>query len=73
LSDPPAVESVEQRSCDGPNGPVSLRIYRPTGSPNERLPGLVFYHGGGWVLGSLDGVDASAGRFARRLNLLLFQ
>mgnify|MGYP003324627254 CR=1 FL=1 len=26
LSDPPAVESVEQRSCDGPNGPVSLRI-----------------------------------------------
>ena len=57
LSDPPAVESVEQRSCDGPNGPVSLRIYRPTGSPNERLPSLVFYHGGGWVLGSLDGVD----------------
>ena len=57
LSDPPAVESVEQRSCDGPNGPVSLRIYRPTGSPNERMPCLVFYHGGGWVLGSLDGVD----------------
>ena len=57
LSDPPAVESVEQRSCDGPNGPVSLRIYRPTRSPNERMPCLVFYHGGGWVLGSLDGVD----------------
>ena len=72
LSDPPAVESVEQRSCDGPNGPVSLRIYRPTRSPNERMPCLVFYHGGGWVLGSLDGWMASAGRFAMRLNLCDF-
>ena len=57
LSAPPAVESVEQRSCDGPNGSVPLRIYRPTGGPKEGLPGLVFFHGGGWVLGSLDGVD----------------
>ena len=57
LSDPPAVESVEQRSCDGPNGPVPLRIYRPMGGPKEGLSGLVFFHGGGWVLGSLDGVD----------------
>ena len=57
LSDPPAVGSVEQRSCNGPNGSISLRIYRPTGSLKERFPGLVFYHGGGWVLGSLDGVD----------------
>ena len=40
LSDPPAVESVEQRSCDGPNGPVPLRIYRPMGGPKEGLPGL---------------------------------
>ena len=57
LSSPPAVESVEQRSCDGPNGPVPLRIYRPMGGPKKGLPGLVFFHGGGWVLGSLDGVD----------------
>ena len=42
LSDPPAVESVEQRSCDGPNRPVPLRIYCPTGSPKKVLPGLVF-------------------------------
>ena len=57
LSDPPAVESVEQRSSDGPNGPVPLRIYHPTGNLKEELPGLVFCHGGGWVFGNLDGVD----------------
>ena len=71
LSDPPAVESVEQRSCDGPNGPVSLRIYRPTGSPNERLPSLVFYHGGGWVLGSLDGVDGLCRTLCQEAQLVV--
>ena len=71
LSDPPAVESVEQRSCDGPNGPVSLRIYRPTGSPNERMPCLVFYHGGGWVLGSLDGVDGLCRTLCQEAQLVV--
>ena len=71
LSDPPAVESVEQRSCDGPNGPVSLRIYRPTGSPNESLPSLVFYHGGGWVLGSLDGVDGLCRTLCQEAQLVV--
>ena len=71
LSDPPAVESVEQRSCDGPNGPVSLRIYRPTRSPNERMPCLVFYHGGGWVLGSLDGVDGLCRTLCQEAQLVV--
>ena len=71
LSDPPAVESVEQRSSDGPNGPVPLRIYHPTGSPKEGLPGLVFYHGGGWVLGSLDGVDGLCRSLCQEAQLVV--
>lgn len=36
-------------------GVPPLAVFRPLGADeNELLPGLVFYHGGGWVLGGLD-------------------
>jgi acetyl esterase len=35
----------------GPTGPVSIRIVRPKGI-KEDLPGIVYIHGGGWVLGN---------------------
>jgi len=39
--------------------PLRARLYRPRGGPPTPLPALVFYHGGGFVLGSLDSHDAS--------------
>ena len=40
------------------SGPIALRAYRPHGSkPEERLPALVYFHGGGWVIGDLDTHD----------------
>lgn len=50
------VSSVEDRVVVGPNGDVPVRLYRPElkGSP----PVLVYFHGGGWVLGSLETHDA---------------
>ena len=42
---------VENRVLDG----VPVRIYWPSNEPE--LPVLVFYHGGGWVLGTLDQMD----------------
>ena len=39
-------------------GPVALRYYRPLGAkPEEPLPALVYFHGGGWVIGDLDTHD----------------
>ncbi len=39
-------------------GPVALRAYRPAGTkPEETLPALVYFHGGGWVIGDLDTHD----------------
>jgi acetyl esterase len=35
----------------GPTGEVSVRIYRPTGVKGP-LPVVMYFHGGGWVLGS---------------------
>lgn len=56
--DPPAVESVQLRIAPAPGGPVPVRHYRPAGARrDEALPALVYYHGGGWVIGDLDTHD----------------
>ena len=59
----PDVGSVRDLRCDGPNGPIPLRLYRPLGragttaSDAAALPVLVYYHGGGWTIGDLDTHD----------------
>jgi len=51
-----AVGSVTERSVPGPEGEVPTRIYTPTGDGPH--PELVFFHGGGWMLGGLETHDA---------------
>ncbi|HVP09339.1 MAG TPA: alpha/beta hydrolase [Burkholderiales bacterium] len=56
--DPPAVESVQLLMAPGKAGPVPIRGYRPKGAgKDEVLPALVYFHGGGWVIGDLDTHD----------------
>jgi acetyl esterase len=56
--EPPPMGSVQDLCCDGPHGPIPLRLYRPAGSlPVDPLPVLVYYHGGGWTIGDLDTHD----------------
>ncbi|MFC4408429.1 alpha/beta hydrolase [Haloarchaeobius iranensis] len=50
------VGAVEDRAIPGPDGDVPVRIYRPeTEGPQ---PTVVFFHGGGFVIGTLDTHDA---------------
>ena len=49
------VADVDERRIPGPAGEIRIRIYR-TDSKVE-LPVLVYFHGGGWVVGSLDSHD----------------
>jgi acetyl esterase len=51
----------EDQSIDGPLGAIPIRIYRPGGSD---LPVLVYYHGGGWVIGSIESHDGLCGQLA---------
>jgi len=48
----------EDRSVPGPSGPIPIRIYRPIGDEPatlpQPLPVVVFFHGGGWVIGSIE-------------------
>lgn len=56
--EPPAVAAVQALEARGPAGPIPLRSYRPAGSAAaDVLPVLVYYHGGGWVIGDLDTHD----------------
>lgn len=48
------VASIVDRSINGPNGPLAVRIYRGVDAPNQGGPALLYLHGGGWVIGNLD-------------------
>ena len=51
-----AVAKVENRSIAGPAGnSIGLRIYTPNG--RGPFPLLVYFHGGGWVIGDLNTHD----------------
>ena len=56
--DPPPVGTVRDLAAPGPHGPIPLRLYRPAGVAEAAvLPLLVYFHGGGWVIGDLDTHD----------------
>lgn len=50
------VAKVENRTIPGPAGEIPVRIYTPEG--DGPFPILVFFHGGGWVICTLDTHDA---------------
>lgn len=63
------VGHVEDVAIESDGQTLALRIYRPSGaSPDKPLPVLLFFHGGGWVLGSLDSHDGLARRLCRLSN-----
>ena len=55
MAPPAAVAKVDERRIAGPGGPLRLRVYRPLGT--GPFPLLVFFHGSGFVLCSLDTHD----------------
>jgi acetyl esterase len=58
------VASLEDRRISGPNGPIAVRIYRGVGAPAENGPGLLYLHGGGWVIGNPESHDEICRWFA---------
>ncbi|QZP38511.1 alpha/beta hydrolase [Halobaculum magnesiiphilum] len=63
------VASTLDLAIDGPAGDrLPLRVYRPEGRP---APTLVFFHGGGWCLGTLDSADDLARRLCRRVGAVV--
>jgi len=63
------IYSVADRTIPGPAGALVVRIYRPSAAVN--LPVLVWFHGGGWVLGSLDNGDFPCRQLANDANCVV--
>jgi acetyl esterase len=57
-----SVENVQDITIDGPGSPLMVRIYTPLGTERP-VPTIVFFHGGGFVLGSINTHD----KYARKI------
>ena len=69
---PEDVFRTEDRWIEGPGGDIPLRIYTPRQpGAGELLPMLVFYHGGGFVIGSLDSYDSLCRAIANRADCIV--
>ncbi|TFH50012.1 MAG: alpha/beta hydrolase [Lysobacterales bacterium] len=55
--DPPPVAEVSDQTIAGPGGGIALRIYRPRAASAGQLGALLYFHGGGFVIGNLDTHD----------------
>lgn len=52
------IGKTENREAEGPAGPIPIRVYTPVAAGGDALPGIVFFHGGGFVIGNIDTHDA---------------
>ena len=62
--EPEPVDDVTTRMIPGPDGDITVRIYRNSGADPQ--PVLVWYHGGGWVIGDLESADPTSRKLANR-------
>jgi len=71
--DPPELKSVEPLSIPSPPGSIPARIYTPKKirQAGGLAPGLVFFHGGGWVIGDLDTHDVVCRKVADEGELIV--
>jgi acetyl esterase/lipase len=64
----PGVTHVD-RMVAGAAGQIPARVYTPTG--NGPFPVIVYYHGGGWVIGSKEVYDGGARGLAKMANAVV--
>jgi acetyl esterase len=68
-ADRPALWAVYNHEIPGPGGPIRVRLYDP--GIERPAPCLIYLHGGGWVIGSLDTHDGACRRLAQAGNFLV--
>jgi acetyl esterase len=66
---PEPLATVEERRIPGPAGEIPLRIYTPDARAPRPL--LVFFHGGGWVIGNFDTHDAVCRHLAKQSGAIV--
>ena len=71
--EPPELESAKPLSIAAPHGAIPARIYTPKKlrKTDGLAPCLVFYHGGGWVIGDIDSHDVVCRKLAHEGELIV--
>jgi len=71
--EPPELERVAPLSIPAPHGAIPARIYTPRTlrKANGLAPCLVFFHGGGWVIGDLESHDVVCQKLAHEGELIV--
>ncbi|HEY9455007.1 MAG TPA: alpha/beta hydrolase [Bradyrhizobium sp.] len=71
--EPPELESDKPLSIPAPHGVLPARIYTPKKlrKPSGLAPCLVFFHGGGWVIGNLDSHDVVCRKLAHEGEMIV--
>ena len=69
LGEPEAVAAVADRTLPGPVGEIPVRVYTPERAAT--LPVLVYFHGGGWVIGDIETHDGLCRSLARSSGSLI--
>jgi len=67
--EPEPVYEVADLTISGPGGDLPLRLYRPSGE--RPLPTLLYFFGGGWVLGTIDTADGVSRSLANSSGALV--
>jgi acetyl esterase len=66
------IHRFEDRDIDGPGGSIPIRIYTPRElTSGEKLPVLVWFHGGGYVIGDLDTHDSACRALANETDCIV--
>ena len=63
------VARIEDRRVPGPRGDIPVRVYTPEGHPP--FPLLVYFHGGGWVVGGIETHDGLCRQLANKAQTVV--
>lgn len=63
--------AIDDRKIRGPGGDIAVRIYTPNVTRRGPLPVLVYYHGGGWVMGSIEAADRAVRLLANEADVIV--
>src|SRR3954468_7698391 len=71
--EPPELQTVDPLAIPAPHGNIPARKYTPKVVRTDRglAPCLVFFHGGGWVIGDLDSHDVVCRKLADEAQLIV--
>jgi acetyl esterase len=71
--EPPELLSAESLAIPSPHGRIPARIYTPKKlrKADGLAPGLVFFHGGGWVIGNLETHDVVCRKLAHEGEMIV--